>query len=56
MNLIEVSALLAISVLALYIFICLRINRRRAIRAERMMRCLNLAIRSEGTLVSSVFI
>jgi hypothetical protein len=51
MNLIEVFALLAIIALTLCISTCLRINRRNVMRTESMMRCLELAIRPEGTLL-----
>jgi hypothetical protein len=50
MNLIEVFALFATTACTLFICICLRINRRKAVRAQRMMRCLELAIRAEAEL------
>jgi len=51
MNLIEVFALLTIVALTLCIGTCLRINRRKVMRAESMMRCLELAIRHEVALL-----
>ena len=47
MNLIEVFALLSSTALTLSIFICVRHNRSKAMRAERMMRCLESAIRRD---------
>ena len=51
MNLIEIFALLAIIALTLFICACQRSNRRQAVRAERMSRCLELAIRAEAGLL-----
>jgi hypothetical protein len=47
MNLIEVFALLAIAALTFFVCYCLRSQRNEAIRAVRMTRCLELAIRAE---------
>jgi hypothetical protein len=51
MNLIEVFALLAIFALTIFVRACQRSNRRDSVRAERMRRCLELAIRAEGALL-----
>jgi hypothetical protein len=51
MNLNAVFALFAIAALTLSTFICMRINRRKVMCAERMMRSLELAIRAEATLL-----
>jgi hypothetical protein len=47
MNLIEVFALISLAALTLSAFMCLWINRRNAVRAERMMRCLDVAVRQK---------
>jgi hypothetical protein len=49
MNLIDVFALLSIIAVTLFTFACQRSNRREAAHAERMRRCLESAIRAEGT-------
>jgi hypothetical protein len=54
MNLIEVFALLSLTALAVSICFCVRHNRIKAVRAERMMRCLESAIRREVTLLAAM--
>ena len=51
MNLIEIFALLAIIALTLFICACQRSNRREAVRAERMRRYFEIAIRAEAALL-----
>ena len=51
MNLIEVFAMFAVTALTLFVCICVRINRRKAVRADRMMRCLQTAIRRDVALL-----
>jgi hypothetical protein len=47
MSLIEGFSLLSLTANILCIGTCLRINRRKVVRAKSMMRCLELAIRHE---------
>ena len=54
MNLIEVFALFAITAVTLCVGICLRINRRKILRAERMTRCLESAIRRDVALLDAM--
>jgi hypothetical protein len=51
MDLIEAFTLLAIIALILFICACRRTNRREAVRAERMRRYLEIAIRAEAALL-----
>jgi hypothetical protein len=53
MNLLVAFALLAVTALSIFVYSCQRISRRREMRAARMMRCLDLAIRAEAELVAA---
>jgi hypothetical protein len=54
MNLIEVFALLALAALTFFIYICLRHRRTQAVRAQRMTRSLELALRAHAALPAPV--